>query len=73
MAHITDSGFAAPQPAARPGIFERIINFLSNVAEANSRVRAVEALEAMSDAQLAALGIERSRIVHHVFRDKMGQ
>ena len=38
--------------------------------EALSRAREVERLEAMSDRQLARLGIARNEIVEHVFRDR---
>jgi hypothetical protein len=36
---------------------------------AHRRLNQVHSLQARSDAELAALGIERDRIVHHVFRD----
>lgn len=42
------------------------------IMESNSRVRRAEALHAMSDAQLAQLGIKRDEIAHHVFRDLYG-
>ncbi|MDP5334952.1 MAG: DUF1127 domain-containing protein [Paracoccaceae bacterium] len=34
-----------------------------------SRIDRVEALQGMTDAELADLGIQRDQIVHHVFRD----
>ena len=34
-----------------------------------TRMNRIARLNAMSDAELAELGIERDRIVHHVFRD----
>lgn len=37
--------------------------------EANSRIREVERLQAMSDEALTAKGIKREDIVRHVFRD----
>lgn len=36
-----------------------------------SRIDRIRTLEAMSDADLARMGIQRDRIVHHVFRDLM--
>ena len=39
-------------------------------ARAASRRDAIEALEAKSDAELAALGLRRDEIVYHVFRDR---
>ena len=38
-------------------------------ASAEARFNEVRRLQAMSDAELAELGIARDRIVHHVFRD----
>lgn len=40
--------------------------------ENNSRVQRVERLHAMSDAELAKLGLKREDIVHHVFRGMYG-
>ena len=40
-------------------------------ARKRSRTDEIEALEALSDAQLAELGISRDRIVNYVFRDLM--
>ena len=34
-----------------------------------TRMNRISRLNAMSDAELAELGIQRDRIVHHVFRD----
>ncbi|WP_126975966.1 DUF1127 domain-containing protein [Frigidibacter oleivorans] len=38
-------------------------------AEYRSRSAEIRALEALSDEELAARGLTRDRIVHHVFRD----
>ncbi|SNR34700.1 hypothetical protein [Puniceibacterium sediminis] len=51
------------------GAFDGIINFLVRIAESNGRMKAVERLNAMSDAELAARGLKREEIVRHVFRD----
>lgn len=45
-----------------------IVRSMTAIAEADSRVRRVQQLQAMSDADLAARGIKRDEIVHHVFR-----
>lgn len=37
-----------------------------------SRMLEIQALQAKSDEELARLGISRERIVHYVFRDKLG-
>ena len=42
---------------------------LDDMAENNPRLLRVKRLQAMTDAELAALGIARDEIVHHVFRD----
>lgn len=40
-------------------------------AENSSRMRRIEALEAMTDEELAARGLKRENIVRHVFQDLM--
>ena len=57
----------------KPGFFNSLLDGLtrgmSQVVEANSRIREVERLQALSDEALAAKGIRRDNIVRHVFRD----
>ncbi|WP_439122864.1 DUF1127 domain-containing protein [Marivita sp.] len=57
----------------KPGFFSSLLDGLtrglSQVAEANCRVREVERLQALSDDALSAKGIRREDIVRHVFRD----
>ncbi|MGR3269942.1 DUF1127 domain-containing protein [Thalassococcus profundi] len=66
---------AATYPDVYPkaGVFTRLNAWffatMEKIAENNPRIRRVRKLEALSDAQLAALGIRRADIVHHVFRD----
>ncbi|MCE5972879.1 hypothetical protein LZA78_05255 [Sinirhodobacter sp. WL0062] len=38
--------------------------------ERNARLDEIRRLEALSDSELAARGIARDRIAHHVFQDK---
>ncbi|MCE8009224.1 DUF1127 domain-containing protein [Aestuariivita sp.] len=69
MAHVTSQ-----TPRTVPGfglgtIFQSIGNTLVMIAQANSRVRRVETLNAMSDAELAKQGLKREDIVRHVFGD----
>ena len=67
----------APAPSgALARIGDVLLGFLKSVGMAmmvNStgaaRVQKVRDLEALSDAQLAELGIPRDQIVRHVFRD----
>jgi uncharacterized protein YjiS (DUF1127 family) len=51
------------------GVLDGLTRGMSQVVEANSRIREVERLQAMSDDALAAKGIRRDDIVRHVFRD----
>jgi len=57
----------------RQGLGERILAALARGVEAHGRVAsrrgAIEALEAKSDTELAAMGLRRQDIVRHVFRD----
>jgi len=59
-------------PAAR-GLFGRIgaafVRWIEAYDAATSRRDQIEALEAMSDAELAAMGLPRDEIPRHVFRD----
>lgn len=56
---------------ATPGILQRIGAFFVRLSENNHRIRRVEQLNAMTDAQLEKLGIRREDIVRHVFADVM--
>ncbi|PKP69964.1 MAG: hypothetical protein CVT82_09080 [Alphaproteobacteria bacterium HGW-Alphaproteobacteria-4] len=64
----------APQMIVAP---KRLRSFFTGLGHAiiayterNSRVAEVERLNALSDDELAKLGIARDRIVHHVFSDR---
>ncbi|MBV7394692.1 DUF1127 domain-containing protein [Mameliella sediminis] len=63
------TAIAAPSGNIFGAFFTKLFNGLVSIAEANSRVRTVERLNAMSDAELAQMGIQRADIVRHVFRD----
>ena len=69
MAYITNTAVrgSAFAPVAR--FFQIIGDALVRIAESNGRLRHVRALEAMSDAELAARGLKREDIVRHVFSD----
>ncbi len=69
MAHTAhhDTAFAAPRSR---GILARIGTFLDRYAARQCRSDQIDRLEAMSDAELAKLGVTREGIVHYVFRDK---
>ncbi|MEQ9449562.1 MAG: hypothetical protein RLN70_11770 [Rhodospirillaceae bacterium] len=59
----------APRTNVFGQIGHRIMNALVAMAEANGRVKQIERLQSLSDAELASRGIKRDEIVHHVFRD----
>lgn len=59
----------APRTNVFAQIGSRIMNGLVAMAEANGRVKQIDRLQSMSDAELAGRGIKREEIVHHVFRD----
>jgi uncharacterized protein YjiS (DUF1127 family) len=46
-----------------------ILNFLVSISTAQSRVRRIEFLCALSDEELAERGLSRQDIVRHVYRD----
>lgn len=57
------------------GLLHRVgramMSVLDSYALARSRVAELEYYQSLSDARLAELGVERDRIVQHVFRDRM--
>ena len=62
MAHsLTDA------PRQSRGFATSILDALSMAMESDKRLQRIRTLQAMSDAELASRGIERDRIVHHVF------
>ncbi len=48
--------------------FRAIGRFLVAIMENNTRVKQLEYLSSLSDEQLAAKGLKREEIVHHVFK-----
>lgn len=64
------AGLSFLRAFAKP--FSAINSFFIALAEAGSRMQRIEALNAMSDEDLAAKGLSREDIVRHVFADKMG-
>lgn len=68
--------FAASTPHAVAGhaslgarIYEALVTFFVRYAEVRSRSRQIEALNRLSDTELAARGLTRDGIVRHVFSD----
>ena len=50
-------------------VFNSILNFLVSISMAQSRVRQIEFLCALTDQELAQRGLTRQDIVRHVYRD----
>lgn len=66
------------QPDVHPGLlghlaaaFRAFFHAVMTMAEQSPRMREIDRLQAMSDADLAALGLTRDRIIQHVFRDRI--
>ncbi len=73
MAHITThshAGFSILRPFVAFG--HGVVNWMERIAVANSRIDQIQSLQALSDEELAKRGIERDKIVYHVFADRMG-
>lgn len=75
--------YATEYRSRESGFVKKLVNILSTafghvaalfnaIAEAQSRADQIERLQALSDQELAKRGLTRDRIVHHVFRDKLG-
>ena len=50
-------------------VFKGIFNFLVSISTAQSRVRQIEFLCALTDEELAERGLSRQDIVRYVYRD----
>ena len=69
MANITTNTHSAPWGISLRGVFRAMGEALVTLTEANTRVRRAEALQALSDDELAAKGLKREDIPRHVFGD----
>ncbi len=72
MAHVTlnaEGGILNRIAASVEAIGHTLATAITANASAEARLRQVQALQALSDEELAKRGIARDRIVHHVFRD----
>lgn len=69
MANVSTHAQPARWGFSLGGIFRSIGGALVTLGEANSRVRRAEALQALSDEELAAKGLKREDIPRHVFSD----
>lgn len=70
MSHYTANHQAfAPSGNTISRLFSAIGNALVTMSTSNARVRQVEALQRLSDAELEKRNLKRSEIVRHVFQD----
>lgn len=74
MAYVIQTSRTASRPATSLGVrlWAGLSAWLDRTIHAMSRRDQVEALMALSDADLAARGLTRDGIVAHVFRDRLG-
>ena len=69
MATIVDVPQGNPIAAGLNRVFNGILNFLVSISTAQSRVRQIEFLCALTDEELAERGLSRQDIVRYVYRD----
>ena len=69
MANITTNAQATNWGLGLSGLFRALGNAIVTLGEANSRVRRAEALQALTDKELAEKGLKREDIPRHVFGD----
>ena len=69
MAHITFTPTVTPITEFFMRPLRAVGNHMAAIMDSNSRIQLVDQLNAMSDAELAELGIKRDEIVQHVFKD----
>ena len=72
MAYVSKSDIGTDLRAQMDRLFANIGQGFNAYLEARSRSGEIEFLNSLSDAELAERGISRDRIVHHVFRDRLG-
>ncbi len=71
MAYINNTNLSASLRQSVEVKLARLSDRLEAYANRRARRAEIEYLEALSDAELAARGIERDDIVRHVFRDRL--
>ena len=69
MADITTHAHGSTWSFSLSRVFRGIGDALITLTEANSRVRQAEALQALSDEELAKHGLKRQEIARYVFSD----
>ena len=69
MAFFSDTPSAQDRPAFFDAFSARVVAFFERLSDAQNRTTTVEALQKLSDRELADIGIARQDIVRHVYRD----
>ncbi|MFP4327375.1 MAG: DUF1127 domain-containing protein [Paracoccaceae bacterium] len=69
MADITTHDIVPERRGGIAQIFAVLARWMVRIAESDRRVRQVEFLRNLSDEELAARGLKRENIAHHVFGD----
>ncbi|MCG3267437.1 DUF1127 domain-containing protein [Yoonia sp. I 8.24] len=72
MAFFTDTAAAQSQPGILSKIGSGFVAAMTRIMDAQDRSPEVRRLEALSDSELAEMGIKRDDIIRHVFRDVYG-
>ncbi len=65
----TDVQISKPERGRFARAYDAFLRWMETHHRMSSRLGMIEALEAKTDAELAAMGLRRENIVHHVFRD----
>ena len=71
MAYVSTSSLGGAR-VSTSALVQGLTGWLVRVGERHSRHDQIEALQRLSDTELAARGLTREGIVAHVFRDRMG-
>lgn len=69
MAFFSDTTADAHRPAFLAAFAARLADLLFMMAKAHDRTDAVQQMQALTDRQLADIGVPRDDIVRHVYRD----
>ncbi|WP_380058525.1 DUF1127 domain-containing protein [Falsihalocynthiibacter sp. SS001] len=71
MAFVSTEIQSAKAPSALAAVGKKISAFWGSIIDANSRANEIQRLQAMSDRQLADMGLKREDIARRVFGDMM--
>lgn len=72
MAYLSTNTHGAPNGAALRDFFAGLSNGFGAYLERRARTDQIHALNRLSDAELANMGLTRDQIPFHVFRDRFG-